>query len=329
MYLWYNGSMFEFIDMILVRPIVNILFVIYNAVGDFGLAIILFTIIVKFLMWPMMKKQLYQAKLMKKIQPEVAKIKAESKGNRQLESIRTMELYKKYKVKPFRQILLLLIQLPIFVALYSAIRVMVMPVANDNLSNRAYPFVLEMSRISEVNQEQQRYLADEGKSEYDFHPKLFGTVRLDSAPGFTTIDGAFALICALFAAYLQYYSAKKQQVETSGKKKSFRELMAEAKAGKEPSQEEMNASMTGMTTMMMPMMMLMIMINLPGALVFYYLISTAISLAQQELIFKQKISRKELEEEMKIDTSKIQEAKIIENKKTGTKITKTSGEKKT
>lgn len=315
--------------MILVRPIVNILFVIYNAVGDFGLAIILFTIIVKFLMWPLLKKQLYQAKLMKKIQPEIAKIKAECKGNRQLESIRTMDLYKKYKVKPFRQVLLLFIQIPIFVALYSAIRVMVVPMQNDNLSNRAYPFVLEMSNIAEVNKEQQRYLADNGKSGYDFQPKLFGTVRLDVAPGFTTIDGAFALICALFAAFLQYYSVKKQQEESSsGKKKSIRELMAEAKAGKEPDQAEMNESMTGMTTMMMPMMMLIIMINLPGAIVFYYMISTAISLAQQQLIFKQKISLKELEEEMKIDTGKIQEAKIIENKKTGTKITKTSGEKK-
>ena len=58
--------------MIIVRPIVNILFVIYNFVGDFGLAVILFTIIVKFLMWPLVKRQLHQAKLMKQIQPQLA-----------------------------------------------------------------------------------------------------------------------------------------------------------------------------------------------------------------------------------------------------------------
>ena len=41
------GGLFNFLDIIIVRPIVNILFVIFNLVGDFGLAIIIFTIIVK------------------------------------------------------------------------------------------------------------------------------------------------------------------------------------------------------------------------------------------------------------------------------------------
>ena len=67
--------MFWLIDFVIIRPIVNILFVIYNFVGDFGLAIILFTILVKFLMWPLVKRQLHQTKLMKKIQPELAEIK--------------------------------------------------------------------------------------------------------------------------------------------------------------------------------------------------------------------------------------------------------------
>ena len=129
--------MFEFIDFIIVRPIVNILFVIYNFVGDFGLAIILFTIIVKFLMWPLVKRQLYQTKLMKKIQPELAEIKKNCKGNRQLESLQTMDLYKRYNVKPFRSFLTILIQLPIFIALYTAIRVMVMPTPTDNVALRA------------------------------------------------------------------------------------------------------------------------------------------------------------------------------------------------
>ena len=67
--------MFELIDFLIVRPIVNILFVIYSVVGDFGLAIIIFTIIVKFAMWPLMKRQLHQTKIMREIQPELAEIK--------------------------------------------------------------------------------------------------------------------------------------------------------------------------------------------------------------------------------------------------------------
>ncbi len=50
--------MFEVLDFLIVRPIVNILFCIYSVVGDFGLAIIIFTILIKLLTWPLMKRQL-------------------------------------------------------------------------------------------------------------------------------------------------------------------------------------------------------------------------------------------------------------------------------
>ena len=64
--------MFRLIDFLIVRPITNILFFIYNYVGDFGLAIILFVLIVKMCMWPLVKRQLHQTKLMRKLQPELA-----------------------------------------------------------------------------------------------------------------------------------------------------------------------------------------------------------------------------------------------------------------
>lgn len=67
--------MFELIDLLIVRPITNILFVIYGFVGDFGLAIILFTVLVKICCWPLIKRQLHQTRLMRKIQPELAEIK--------------------------------------------------------------------------------------------------------------------------------------------------------------------------------------------------------------------------------------------------------------
>ena len=61
------GSPFNLIDIIIVRPIVNILFVIFNLVHDFGLAIIIFTVIVKLCMLPLTKKQLNQTKITRKI----------------------------------------------------------------------------------------------------------------------------------------------------------------------------------------------------------------------------------------------------------------------
>ncbi|MBQ3476461.1 YidC/Oxa1 family membrane protein insertase [Candidatus Saccharibacteria bacterium] len=100
-----TGGPFEFIDFIIVRPIVNILFVIFNLVHDFGLAIIIFTILVKLLMWPLTKRQLNQTKLMRKLQPELTQIKKNCNGNKQLESLQTMDHYKRYNVQPFASIL--------------------------------------------------------------------------------------------------------------------------------------------------------------------------------------------------------------------------------
>jgi len=195
-----HGNLFELINIVIVLPIANILYIIYNFIGDFGLAILIFTILVKLCMWPLTKSQLHQTKLMKKIQPELAEIRKRCNGNKQMESLQTMDLYKKYNVKPFSSILTLLIQLPIFIALYSAIRVMVVPTQTDNLSSRAYSFVqYEGSKISEVHNHQEAYLSkvdeyneqinrddlsDENKKSlpiptYDFHPKLFGLIPLD------------------------------------------------------------------------------------------------------------------------------------------------------
>ncbi len=108
----------------IVQPIFNLLIFIYSLVpgGDFGIAIIIFTVIVRMALWPLVKKQLHQTKAMRKMQPELVKIKKEAKGNKQLESMMMLELYKKYNVNPFRSIGVLIIQLPIFMALYQVIR---------------------------------------------------------------------------------------------------------------------------------------------------------------------------------------------------------------
>ncbi|MBQ3263537.1 YidC/Oxa1 family membrane protein insertase [Candidatus Saccharibacteria bacterium] len=81
------GGPFNLLDIIIVRPIVNILFVIFNLVHDFGLAIVIFTVLVKILMLPLTKQQLMQTKLMRKIQPELSQIRKNCNGNKQMESL--------------------------------------------------------------------------------------------------------------------------------------------------------------------------------------------------------------------------------------------------
>ena len=318
--------MFELIDFLIVNPITNILYAIYNFVGDFGLAIILFTILVKLCMWPLMRRQLHQTRLMRKIQPELDQIKKNCKGNRQLESLQTMDLYKRYNVKPFRSILTIFIQLPIFIALYTAIRVMVMPTPSDNLMKRAYDFN-KFGQVAEVVEKQETYLADTQNNTYDFHPKLFGLIELDKGVGFGSISEVAILLFAITAAFVQYLYTKQQMPSGKNeKKKGFRQLVKEAADGKEVDQSEMNMMMTGQMSKIMPIMMLLIMINLPGALVFYYLLSNVFNFAQQKIIFLTTASEMEAATDKSLirKLNKIQEAEIIENKKTGTKIKRIS-----
>ncbi len=313
--------MFAFIDMIIVRPITNILFLIYGLVGDFGVAIILFTVLVKILMWPIIKRQLHQTRLMRKIQPQLAEIKKNCNGNRQMESIQMLDLYKRNNIKPFRSVLTLIIQLPIFVALYTAVRVMVLPTPTDNLSIRAYAPVAQMERIDDVIQKQEVYLGQptdaENKQSYDFHPKLFGVVDLDTKAGFGSISASIIMAFALASAFSQYWISRQQLPTNKKNRKTFRQIMAEAADGKEPDQTELNQIVSGQMSYMMPLMMLLLMINLPGALVFYYLISNLMTGIQQKYILGKREDQMEASADRKIlrDLKKIEEGQVVDEPK--------------
>jgi len=62
-------------EVLIVQPIFNLLLFIYSIVpyADFGVAVIIFTVIVRFAMWPLVVKQLHQVKAMRKLQPELAR----------------------------------------------------------------------------------------------------------------------------------------------------------------------------------------------------------------------------------------------------------------
>lgn len=300
--------MFELIDMIIVRPIVNLLFVIYSFVGDFGLAIIIFTILVKFAMWPLLKRQLHQTRLLRSIQPELAEIKKNCKGNRQLESLQMMDLYKRKNIKPFRSMLMLFIQLPIFIALYTAIRVMVSePTADLSVAKSAYSFVEQLPRIQEM-------IADHGS----FHPTLFGVVDLSATAGFVSMSSVIVLLFALASALTQYIMAKQQNPSSKATKRSFKDIMKDASSGKEADQTELNAVVSGQMTKVMPLMMLLIMINLPGALVFYYLLTNLITVIQQKIILSRDYTEMEAAADKKIlkELREAQEAEIVSDNTT-------------
>lgn len=263
----------NFFDVLIIQPIFNLLLGIYSLIpgGDFGIALIIFTIIVRFLMWPLVKKQLHQVKAMRKLQPELARIKVATKGNRQLESMQMMELYKKHGVSPFRTIGILLIQLPIFIALYQVIQIFTSH--RDQVAKYTYDILENFEPIKKLIEQPEL-----------FKDKLFGLVDLTatalSSPIGTSI---FLFLLAGAAAYTQYIMSKQTNPAQPNKKK-LRDIMAEAAEGKKADQSEMNAVVMGKMTKVLPFFMFFIMINLPGALALYYAVSNIVAVAQQKKI---------------------------------------------
>lgn len=266
----------DIFQVFVAQPIFNLLLVIYSLIpgGDFGVALIIFTVLVRLAMWPLLKKQLHQARAMQKLQPELVRIKKETKGNKQLEGAQMMELYKKHDVSPFRSIGILFIQLPIFIALYEVIQIFTSQ--RDQITGFTYGFLKDIGPIKDL-------IANPNQ----FNEKMLGFLDL-SKQAITSNPLAvniFILILSIGAAVTQYMMSKQTAPKQTSNKR-LRDVMSEAADGKQSNQGEMNAIMMNKMIKFLPIMMFFIMINLPGALVLYYTVSNIVAVAQQGSILK-------------------------------------------
>lgn len=109
-----------FFNTILYRPLFNGLILIYNILPghDLGIAIIILTVLIRFIFAPLSKKSIQSQKSMTEIQPKIKEIQNRYKNNKEEQVKEMMALYKKYKVNPMSGCVPLLIQLPILIALY-------------------------------------------------------------------------------------------------------------------------------------------------------------------------------------------------------------------
>jgi YidC/Oxa1 family membrane protein insertase len=261
-------------DDFIVQPIFNLLVLIYALIPghNFGLAIILFTIVVRMLMWPLVKKQLHQVKVMRDLQPDLKRIKKAANGNKQQESLMMMELYKERGINPFGSIGLLLLQLPILIGLYMGLQ----KVLNDphQLVSFAYPALQQMSWMKELAGDIHR-----------FDATLFGIVDLTrSAIG---PKGLYipAMLIVIASAVVQYYQSK-QLTPTDKDAKSLRELLKQAGSGKQADSSELNAAVARSTRYLLPAMIFIFTINIASALALYWLVSGITALIQQTIVLR-------------------------------------------
>ena len=122
------------------RPIFGLLLFLFHTVGNFGVAIICLTFIVRAIMFPVAQKQFKSMAAMRKVQPKLKAIQEKYKDDKAKQQQETLKLYQTEKINPAAGCLPIVIQIPIFYALYKVLLV--------SVEMRHQPFVLWIKDLS-------------------------------------------------------------------------------------------------------------------------------------------------------------------------------------
>lgn len=178
---------------ILYQPLFNLLVFFYNLIPDIGIAIILLTVIVKVILWPLSHKGLRSQKILQNLQPKMNALKEKYKDNKEKLGQETMALYKREKINPLSSCLPLLIQLPIIIAVFRVFRAIFAETVDFSL---LYSFVTIPETIN---------------------PMMLGTINLAEKQ----------IVIAILAGLAQFWHSRillkknKKEVTPDGKKKEL------------------------------------------------------------------------------------------------------------
>jgi YidC/Oxa1 family membrane protein insertase len=270
----------------LFEPFAAGLAAIYGVIGSYGVAIILLTIVVRVILLPLSIKQTRSMREMQRIQPEVKKLQAKYKGDRQKLNEMMMALYKEHGVNPFGGCLPLLMQFPVLIALYRVIRAPLAYLGYTNLSTvqTATHWVVNHSAQGIFSVAQGSALA-KGLQQMPIEVNKFLGLRLDCGASYaltgqrspTLPDQQYAvcghgvvsalpyLVLVLLMGITTWYQ-QKQMTATKG-------------AASDPQQQQMQ-----MFTKFMPFLLMVFAYTFPIGVVFYWLTTNILTILQQQFI---------------------------------------------
>lgn len=235
--------------LVVYQPIYNALIFLYDIFGDFGIAIILLTILIKLALIPLSRKQIESQKEMQELQPKIKELQKKYKDDREKLSKETMALYKEHKVNPAAGCLPLIVQMIVFITVYQVI----------------------------INLSKDHTLTVQAENLYTFiaAPENINHLFL----GFMNLSEPFALI-AVITAIAQYYQIKMMQTTTTTSPEK-----AEGKDEKQDTSEPDFATiMQKQMVIIIPVMTLLIGLKFPSGLTLYWLASTVFMIGQQWII---------------------------------------------
>ncbi|MEK7507635.1 MAG: YidC/Oxa1 family membrane protein insertase [Patescibacteria group bacterium] len=129
----------QLFDILLYDPLLNSLVFLYQTISfhDLGVAIVLITIFIRIILYPVFHKMAKNQTVMQRLQPELKKIQELHKKDKEKHVQATMDLYKKHEINPFSNIFLVIIQIPILIALFNILN----DILKSNFSSHIYSFI--------------------------------------------------------------------------------------------------------------------------------------------------------------------------------------------
>lgn len=255
---------------ILIRPIVNILLLFYYLLsslgvpGAFGFSIIGLTVFIRLLLHPLFHQQLMMAKKMEKVKPHLDRLSKQYKDDKKRLQEEQLKLYKEMGVNPASGCVAIIIQIPIFIALYQVLSLFLLNGGMTKLKTLVEKIVYaDFLKISQID------------------PNFFG-FNLGIAPSQFQKYGIYYLALPVITAILQYYQVA---VATPAKKNIPGELAKKDDSKKEGGSEDMQKIMSTQMKYMFPLMIGWFSYTLPIGLSLYWNIFSIFSIIQ----YKKKI----------------------------------------
>lgn len=245
-------------DSLINQPLGYIIKVIYDWVGDYGTAIILFSIVTRIILLPLGYKQQKSMAASRQLQPLLAEIKRKYKNDKDRVSQETLKLYQQHKINPLGGCLPLLIQMPI---LFGLIRVIYDPVTfvlkqNTTELLARFPDIAATGITAKI--ELAKRLPEIGLAGINFN---FLGIDMSAIPNYKVPSVLW--IIPILAAAATYLSGKQSQKQNP------------AGSGDQASQ------MSGSMTTIFPIMTLFFTFTMPVSAAMYWLMSSILQVGQQ------------------------------------------------
>ncbi|PIP16864.1 MAG: hypothetical protein COX44_03090 [Candidatus Portnoybacteria bacterium CG23_combo_of_CG06-09_8_20_14_all_37_13] len=135
----------EIFNLILYQPLFKALLWFYHYIPDFGIAIVILTIIIRLILYPLNQKALKSQKELALLQPKIKEMQKQYSHDKIKQGEIMMKLYKEHKINPFSSFLPILIQLPILIALF---KVFIDLSKNSQLINPMFLSLIDLSQRS-------------------------------------------------------------------------------------------------------------------------------------------------------------------------------------